>query len=247
MNKPLDDFLYKNPDLYEAVFPSRQKSDLCIEIFEKHLQTPPSSILEVACGTGRDLSRLSTKYPDCTGFDVEPNMVSYARRRNPGLAISIGDMRTHRLDRAFDAICALGGSINFALTNEDLDKTVETYRAHAHPGTLLFLQPLNSGDFFGQFKAPEKFSGSYNDTVATGTATYNISKIHQLIERTRTWRIEGEGTEFTDFVKFRIIFPAELSYILGHHGFEVLEIFEQPAGQLYTTSMFVVARYVGNE
>ncbi len=241
----LDDFLYRNPELYESIYPHRRKAELCKEAFDKHLSRPPASLLEVACGTGRDLFDLSKGIPDCAGFDVEPKMVAFARERNPGLEITAGDMRSCRLNRTFDAICALGGSINFALSNDELDQTIETYRTHAHPGTLLFLQTLNSGEFFGQFKAPTTFSGSYGGTRAEGIASYKLFAMEQLVERERVWRIDGESGELRDLVRFRIIFPAELSHFLAVHGFEVLEIMERPGGNLYTMSMFVVARFDG--
>ena len=238
------DFLYNNPDLFEKVFP-RGRGDLCVSVFQKYLSQPPFSILDIGCGTGRDLSQLSKRYPDCVGFDILPSMVAFAQKNNPDLTILTGDMRTCRLHRTFDAICALGGSINFALSNEELDETIKTYQAHAHEGTLLLVQPLNPCLFFGEFQAPDTFSVPYNGSKVIGTATYKVSKIQQIVERTRTWKIEGESNEFTDSVRFRIIFPAELAYFLNQHGFEVLEIFEKPGSAIYVKSMYLVGRFKG--
>ena len=204
------------------------------------------SILDVGCGTGRELTELSKRYLDCVGVDVTPSMVEYARRMNPDLEISVGDMRSVRLNRTFDAIYALGGSINFAVSNEELEQTIRTYAAHAHEGTLLLLQPLNASDFFGKFNIPEVVSVPYNGSTATGTSTFELSTVSQLVERKRTWRIEGEDEEFTASMTWRIIFPAELSYFLKQNGFEVLDIFETPGTSAYsTTAMYFVARYEG--
>lgn len=241
----MDDFLYDNPELYENVFPQRGKSELCVRIFDKHLMQPPASVLDIGCGTGRELFRLSRLYPDCVGVDISPHMVAFAKEKNPNLKIMIDDMRSCRLHRTFDIICALGGSINFALTNEELENTVKTYQVHSHKGTLLLLQPLNSSDFFGKFDVPEKFSVSYNNTKAVGLANYKLDKIQQVVERTRIWKMEDGSAEFADSMTFRIIFPAELSYFLDQQGFEVLEMFEDSGNAIYTKAMYIVARFRG--
>lgn len=241
----VQDFLYNNPKLYEEVFPSHGKNEMCIELFEEHMDRPLESILDIACGTGRDLEFFAKSFPYCAGFDINSNMIAYAKERNPNLHISVGDMLSHRLNRQFSAICALGASINFALTNEELEQTIETYRVHAEQGTILVVQLLNSNDFFGQFLLPETFTVPYLDSQAIGRASYNISGISQTVERTRNWTVESDGSQFSDTMKFRVIFPAELTYFLSRQAFEVIDIFERPGGSLYTTGMFLVARYLG--
>jgi SAM-dependent methyltransferase len=240
----MDDFLYRNPHLYEQVFPSRNKAALCISLFEKHSREMPQSVLEVGCGTGRDLSEFANRGFDCVGFDPEPSMVAAAQVKNPGMRIVSGDMRECRLGKQFDAICALGGSINFALTNHDIEKTVETYGAHAHKGTLLIVQPLNSGDFFGTFRAPAIFRVKDGETTLMGAASYNLSVLDQVIERTRVWTAEGQES-FSDSMRFRAIFPSELSYFLEKGGFRVVETFETEGGALYNVSMYIVAVFEG--
>lgn len=242
----MDDFLYRNPSLYEQVFPSRNKGELCLGVFDKYLAERPSSILDVACGTGRDLLLYSNACPDCVGFDVTPAMVECARTRNPGVPVLIGDMRSFRLNRTFDAICALGGSINFALSDDEFDQTINTYSSHAHEGTLLMLEPLNSSHFFGQMNVPTTFSVPYGDSTAVGSASYELFETQQVVERTRTWTIEGEDDTFMDSMRFRIIFPGELSSRLRENGFEVLEILETPGNEVYKgSSTYFVARFGG--
>jgi SAM-dependent methyltransferase len=241
----ITDFLYDNPELYEKVFPPRGKSALCARVFEKYLTESPQSVLDIGCGTGRDLADLAKLYPGCVGVDVNPNMIAYAKKRNPTLSFYLGDMRSWRLHRTFDVICALGGCINFALSNEDLAATIKTYHSHAHNGTLLLLQPLNPNDYFGEFRAPEIFTVPLGSSRATGVASYNISKIHQVVERTRTWTLDGQAESFSDSMSYRIVFPAEISYFLSQNGFEVLSVFEAPGSAVYaTSSMYIVARVI---
>lgn len=240
----IDDFLYNNPELYEKVFPQRGKSELIFRIFEKYLPNSPSSVLDIGCGTGRDLANLAKLYPNCIGIDVAPSMVTYAKKTYPGLQVYRGDMRNYRHNCTFDAICALGGCINFALSNKEIEATMATYRSHAHDGSLLILQPLNPCDYFGALKVPETFSLPYKGSNLTGIASYKLSKLHQVVERERTWKVEGQDGGFVESMKYRIIFPAEISYFLTQYGFDVLDIFEADGSAAYANlSMYVVARF----
>jgi SAM-dependent methyltransferase len=242
----MSDFLYNNPELYEMVF-DRSAGDVCTDAFQKHLPQAPSSILDIGCGTGRELAKLSETFPDsdCVGFDVTPAMAAFAKKRNPNLTVLTGDMRSCRLNRTFDAIYAVGGSINFALTNDELDQTIKTYQAHAHAGTLLLVEPLNPCHFFGGFQAPKTFSVPYKGKTARGTASYELFKVQQIVERTRTWEFEEKKNNFVETMRFRVIFPSELAYFLTQNGFEILDIFEKPRNSIYVSSMYVVAKFNG--
>lgn len=239
----MSNFLYENPKLYERIFRSASKE--CTEVFQKYLPNTSSSVLDIGCGTGRELSQLSELY-ECVGFDILPNMVDFARNRNPDLTILQGDMRSFRLDRTFDAIYSVGDTINYAVSNDELSNTIKTYEAHSHKDTLLFLELLNPSNFFGKFQVPSVFAVPFKGSIAIGQASYKLLKHEQIVERTRTWEIEGKNEKVVESpIQFRVIFPAELTYFLNQRGFEVIEIFEKQRNAIYVKSMYVVARYTG--
>ena len=82
----------------------------------RDLEVPPGgSVLEIACGTGRNLVRIAERYPDAAlhGIDVSEQMLRTARgnRRRAGLdrrmVLAAGDAT------AFDPGAALGGPARF--------------------------------------------------------------------------------------------------------------------------------------
>src|ERR1700689_670380 len=96
--------LYHRPELYEAVYPEPDRSTprFCRAMFNRHLGRDPSSILDIGCGTGRDLAALADWCrADCLGIDGLPEMIAYAGRVRPTVAWSVADMRHARLGRAF--------------------------------------------------------------------------------------------------------------------------------------------------
>ena len=135
MNSNVRNFLYDHPEHYEAVFPepNEETPQMCLRMFARFLESPPSSILDIGCGTGRDLAALSRDCPDCWGVDYLETMIRYARGRHPKLHFQVGDMRTLRLQRSFDVILCMGSALMYALTNEEVDQVLHTFVLHAHP------------------------------------------------------------------------------------------------------------------
>src|SRR6476660_7206403 len=59
-----------------------------------------TSLLDVACGTGLHLEPLSQLY-NCEGLDKSPQVLEFARRRNPTMAFHQGDMRQFSTGRTY--------------------------------------------------------------------------------------------------------------------------------------------------
>jgi SAM-dependent methyltransferase len=131
--------LYSRPELYEAVYHGADHAvpRMCERLFEKYLGESPSGLLDIGCGTGRDLGYFAERWSDCIGVDYQQSMVDYARRQHPGVDFRTGDMRTLRLDRTFDAITCLGYVLANIHNNEDLDRVFASFAAHSRPGALV--------------------------------------------------------------------------------------------------------------
>lgn len=61
-------------------------------------------VLDVGCGIGQDIQHFINLGYKTTGIDISPNMVEYARKRNPRAKIIEGDFLTMDLNGTFDAI-----------------------------------------------------------------------------------------------------------------------------------------------
>ena len=62
-----------------------------------------TTLLELGSGGGNNASHLSERFT-CTLSDLSPQMLSLSRTLNPGCEHILGDMRTLRLGRTFDAV-----------------------------------------------------------------------------------------------------------------------------------------------
>ena len=96
-------------------------------------------VLEMGVGGGNSLSHL-TDFVDAVATDVSPSMLEISRQLNPSAEHVIGDMRTMRLDRMFDAVIVLD-AISYMLTLDDLRQTFATARAHLESGGVFIAGP----------------------------------------------------------------------------------------------------------
>lgn len=249
MDASVQNFLYRNPQFYELVYPEPNDETpmMCRRMFSRYLATPPRSILDIGCGTGRDLDSLSRECPDCRGVDYLREMVEFARATRPHLHVEVGDMRTVRLGRTFDVILCMGSAFMYALTDADIRRVLDTFVAHSHPGTLLILDINNAVSYLGgeQFQPSSELRVEAPGFTAHAHSTYSFDRRRQLLVRHRTWTIEGRG-EIEDFCEYRMFFPAELEHLLTERGFHVAGMFdnmqlretELSGPRLYVASVF---------
>ncbi|MHB0876752.1 MAG: class I SAM-dependent methyltransferase [Anaerolineae bacterium] len=230
MDPETKNLLYRHPELYESVYPEPDEATphMCRRLFARYLEAPPTSILDVGCGTGRDLNVLSRGGADCWGVDYLPEMIAYARRTRPHLHLSVGDMRSLRLGRTFDAITCMGSALMYALTNEDVEKTLAAFAAHARAGSLLILDINNAAGYLSGagFRATMETRVEAPGFAATATAENWFDRRNQWLVRRRLWHIDGQDAPVEDFCRYRLFFPAELEHLLAGHGFVVRGMFD---------------------
>jgi SAM-dependent methyltransferase len=110
-------------------------------------------LLDLGVGGGHNLSHLTDDF-EATAVDLSPRMLELSARLNPGVEHHVGDMRTVRLGRTFDAVL-IHDAVSYLLTEEDLRATFETARAHLAPGGVLIVAP----DWYREtWKGTEVFS-----------------------------------------------------------------------------------------
>jgi SAM-dependent methyltransferase len=95
-----------------------------------------STVLELACGTGSILAQLKSDY-EVTGVDLSPEMLELARRKLPDVELHLGDMRSIRLGRPFDAVLCLYDAVNHLPELADWERVFDTAVAHLRPGGVL--------------------------------------------------------------------------------------------------------------
>jgi SAM-dependent methyltransferase len=84
-----------------------------------------------------------------TGVDLNKPMAEHAKSVNPEVEYVIGDMRSVRLEKSFDAVL-VHDAIAYMTSSWDLRQVYETARAHLRPGGVLVSLPEQLRERFVQ-------------------------------------------------------------------------------------------------
>ncbi len=112
-----------------------EESEIFSDIIKRHSRIPPRTLLHVGCGGGHNDYTFKRHF-EVYGVDISPEMLELAKRLNPDVTYSLGDMRSVRLGKVFDAVAILD-SINYMSTLESLRAAFRTAHAHLRRGGVL--------------------------------------------------------------------------------------------------------------
>ena len=110
------------------------------KFIQKYKQSNGNSLLDVGCGTGVHADLLS-KYYQVEGLDIDPKMLSVARKNYPKIRFQQGDMLNFKLKSKFDIIVCLFSAIGYVKTKSRLQRTIKNMVQHLLSGGVLLVEP----------------------------------------------------------------------------------------------------------
>jgi len=167
--------------------------------FEKRI-SEGSNILDLGCGTGTLLGKLSN-YGFCgTGIDVAPEMVKEAKRKYPSLNFKVMDLCSFELEEKFDVILCTNDVINYLEPNAREDFFTQISK-HLNLEGICYIDFDTETDMSCCWQGQKSFkkgqgwevtrSSFYDKEVCIGTEiqdwvinkngkTYNFNEVHKL-------------------------------------------------------------------
>lgn len=109
------------------------------EILGRYAAPPLATVLELGSGGGNNALHMKKAF-DLTLVDLSEGMLEVSRRLNPECEHLVGDMRTVRLDRVFDAVF-VHDAISYMASEDDLRATFETAALHCRQGGAALFCP----------------------------------------------------------------------------------------------------------
>jgi len=98
------------------------------EIVEEKIErygNSPKTVLDLGCGTGEVLIRLTPKY-EMTGVDLSKEMVDIAKEKTDAASFYVQDMRELKLKQKHDVVISLFDTINHLISLKGLKKTFQS-------------------------------------------------------------------------------------------------------------------------
>jgi SAM-dependent methyltransferase len=130
------------PELYDLEYSFKDYAGeaATIERIVRERSPNATTLLDVACGTGKHLEHVHTRFT-CEGADLDDGLLDIARARIPGVPFHHADMRDFDLGRQFDVITCLFSAIGFVGGPDGLAATAQTFARHLNPGGVAVVEP----------------------------------------------------------------------------------------------------------
>jgi SAM-dependent methyltransferase len=122
--------------------PSSEYADEAAEyqrILLESSRRPCRTLLELGSGGGSNASYLKARF-EMVLVDRSSGMLDVSRALNPECEHVLGDMRTVRLGRRFDAVF-VHDAVSYMASEEDLRRAIETAALHCEPGGAVLFAP----------------------------------------------------------------------------------------------------------
>nr|WP_232328208.1 class I SAM-dependent methyltransferase [Kibdelosporangium sp. MJ126-NF4]CEL18580.1 N, N-dimethyltransferase [Kibdelosporangium sp. MJ126-NF4]CTQ98064.1 N, N-dimethyltransferase [Kibdelosporangium sp. MJ126-NF4] len=217
--------IYHRAELYDVIYRGRGKdyhgdARELVKIVKEHNDTA-SSLLDVACGTGKHLRHFAEEFEHVAGIDLAEDMVRIAARALPGVPVHHGDMADFDLGTRFDAITCMFSSIGYLPGVSELDSALRSFARHLNPGGVVVVEP---------WWFPEKAISGHvvSDLVTEGDHT--VSRISHAVLADNAHRMEvhyvvataGQGIEhFTDTHVLALFTRAQYEHAFTSAGLAV--------------------------
>jgi SAM-dependent methyltransferase len=104
-----------------------------------------STLLDVACGTGKHLEQFRRWY-EVEGVDLDEGLLEVARNRLGDVRLHVADMTSFALGRTFDVVTCLFSSIGYVATPKRLNGAIRAMAAHLNPNGILVVEPWLTPD-----------------------------------------------------------------------------------------------------
>lgn len=190
----------------------------------KNVQT----VMDMGCGSGEHANSLHQQGFSCIGIDASQPMLTIARQRFPQIEFFHGTMQEYQHSSAVDALICLFGSINYLLTEQELDQFLLNLKKNLKTGGYFILEVWNA---FPIRQIKRK--------AITSVSTSKIGKT--LIQRNRGFRLQENPSDISlvevNFIYLvnskkiqdkhimRVFYPDEIIQILQRNQLKVVETY----------------------
>ena len=201
----------------------------------KNYEQDTKLILELGCGTGAHAEHLARMGYVVHGVDMSETMLACAEARKAALpsevaarlSFSLGDIRTVRLDKTYDAVISLFHVMSYQTTNADLENATNTAFIHLQPGGL-FLFDFWYGPSVLTQKADIRVKRLEDNSIKVIRIAEPLMHFNEnVVDVNYTMFIEVKETgnieQVSETHRMRYLFLPELEKILCGSGFHLEE------------------------
>ena len=133
------------------------------DALEQACDGPVESLLELGAGGGNNAFHLKRRFDRLVLTDISAGMLAVNRALNPDCEHQLGDMRTLRLGRLFDAVF-VHDAVCYMATERELEDALTTVWEHCRPGGAALFAP----DYVRETFRPGSDEGGHDEVLPDG-------------------------------------------------------------------------------
>ena len=174
------------------------------DAMQKRSATPIETMLELGAGGGNNASHMKHRVRTLVLTDLSDGMLAHSRKLNPECEHQVGDMRTLRLNRQFDAVF-VHDAISYLTSETDIARAIETAFVHCRPDGVALFAPdhvrenFKAGTDWGGHDGPTRamrylewsWDPDPNDSTCTTDYTYVLREPDGSITVVHDRHLEG--------------------------------------------------------
>jgi SAM-dependent methyltransferase len=206
---------------------------------------PVRTLLELGSGTGAHAAILAAQGLGIHGVERSADMVEIANARAAGFSCEIGDVRSIRLDRTFDAVISLFHVVSYMIADDDVAAMFETARRHLEPGGLFLFDVWHGPavDHQGPGARERTFEDQALRVVRRTSPQLLADKKVVVVNFDFDCfdKQTGATDAFSEVHPMRYFDPAEIAGFADRAGFDVLGSEELVSGAAASTDTWAVA------
>lgn len=190
--------LLSPPEHYEA------EAAVLTQLIDRHCPAESGeavSVLELGAGGGHTLVHLVERF-ECTAVDLSAPMLGNCQRLVPEANAVVGDMRSIRLDKTFDAVF-IHDAIDYMLSEQDVRATLETVAAHLKPGGLCVIAPTYTRENFVDGDVADDGTTTDSEELTYFTYVHDSDPTDDIFEMILLYLIRDAETRTVEVVEDR--------------------------------------------
>ena len=194
-----------------------------------HERAPAArTLFHLGCGGGH-LDKTLKRSFEVTGVDLSPPMLALARRLNPEVAYRVGDMRSVRLRRTFDAVL-IADSVAYMRTERELRAAFRTAFAHLASGGVFVTYVERTPATFRQNATTRTIQRRGDVEVVLIENQHDPDPADTTYESTFIYLIRRRGWLRVETDRHRLgLFPLRVwRRLLRETGFRVAQVVGEP-------------------
>ena len=205
----------------------------------KILNEQPANILDLGCGPGFYTGRLSERGHTCTGIDISPASIAYAREHHSTADYIQGDVRDLDFGDGYGLVSMIYGELN-AFSPDDAQAIIDKAYTALKPGGKLLLE-VHPFSFIHQIGQGGKTwymaeCGLFSDEPYVCLEEHRMEVDHAVSDYYVFDATSGEMTQYTTM--HQAYTDDEYRHLLGQ--FERVTFYPSLSGSAETDNLFVI-------